>query len=187
MPDRFPALKGVAMKRILNLKLLAIFFLLLSSLLFSSCGPKVIPEDLERKVEKKISFGEVKKNPESYKGRRILVGGEIIEIRNLQDKTEIEILQKPLGRDRAPLNVDESDGRFVLIHPSFLDPSLFRSGRRITAVGLVEGSRTEQVGQAQMVEPVLQSEHIHLWPPGEGGRAEPSIGIGLGFGFGFSR
>lgn len=175
------------MKRILNSKILATFFLFLSALIVSSCGPKVIPEDLERKVEKEISFQEVRKNPDSFKGKRILVGGEIIEIRNLQDKTEIEILQKPLGRDRAPLNVDESGGRFVLIHPSFLDPSVFRSGRRLTAVGLVEGGRAEQVGQAEMIEPVLQSEHIHLWPPGEGGRTEPSIGIGLGFGFGFSR
>lgn len=173
------------MKIIINSKMRALFFLLFSSLIFSSCGPKVVPEDLERKIEKEISFNEVKKNPESYKGKRILVGGEIIEIRNLQDKTEIQILQKPLGRDRAPLNVDESDGRFVLIHPSFLDPSVFRSGRRLTAVGLVEGTRSEQVGGAQMVEPVLQSEHIHLWPPGEGGRSEPSIGIGFGFGFQF--
>lgn len=175
------------MKRILNSKMLMALFLLFSLSMFSSCGPKVIPEDLERKVEKEISFQEVKKSPDSFKGKRILVGGEIIEVRNLKDKTEIEILQKPLGRDRAPLNVDESNGRFVLIHPSFLDPSVFRSGRRLTAVGLVEGSRAEQVGEAEMVQPVLQSEHIHLWPPGQGGRTEPSIGIGLGFGFGFSR
>lgn len=175
------------MKAILNPKALALFFLLLSFTMFTSCGPRVIPEDLERKVERGISFQEVKKNPESYKGRRILVGGEIIEIRNLQNKTEIEILQKPLGRDRAPINVDESGGRFVLIHPAFLDPSVFRSGRRLTAVGLVEGARAERVGQAEMVQPVLQSEHIHLWPPGQGGRSEPSIGIGFGFGFGFSR
>lgn len=173
------------MKKKLDSKVSGLLFLLLCSLIFSSCGPKVIPEDLERKVEKEISFQEVKKNPESYKGRRILVGGEIIEIRNLQGKTEIEILQKPLGRDRAPMNVDESGGRFVLIHPSFLDPSVFRSGRRLTAVGLVEGGRSEQVGEAEMLQPVLQSEHIHLWPPGEGGRSEPSIGIGLGFGFSF--
>lgn len=173
------------MKKKLNSKMPAVLLLFLSSLIFSSCGQKVIPEDLERKVEKEISFQEVKKNPESYKGKRILVGGEIIEIRNLQDKTEIEILQKPLGRDRAPITVDESGGRFVLIHPSFLDPSVFRSGRRLTAVGLVEGGRLEQVGEAEMVQPVLQSEHIHLWPPGEGGRSEPSIGIGLGFGFSF--
>ncbi|MCG3112968.1 MAG: Slp family lipoprotein [Candidatus Manganitrophus sp. SB1] len=173
------------MKKKLYSKMPAVLLLFLSSLIFSSCGQKVIPEDLERKVEKEISFQEVKKNPESYKGKRILVGGEIIEIRNLQNKTEIEILQKPLGRDRAPITVDESGGRFVLIHPSFLDPSVFRSGRRLTAVGLVEGGRSEQVGEAEMVQPVLQSEHIHLWPPGEGGRSEPSIGIGLGFGFSF--
>lgn len=162
-------------------------FLLLSFSIFSACGPRVIPEDLERKIEKEITFEEVKKNPDAYKGKRILVGGEIIETRNLQDKTEIEILQKPLGRDHAPLPVDESRGRFLLVHPSFLDPSVFSSGRRVTAVGLVEGGRSERIGQVEMVYPVLQSEHIHLWPPGSGGRTEPSIGIGFGFGAVFSR
>ncbi|SRR5579884_202954 len=172
------------MKAVLNLGALILLF---SSPLLSSCGPRVVPEDLEGKIEKNITFEEVKKDPEAYKGKRILVGGEIIEIRNLKDKTEIEILQKPLGRDRAPLSVDESGGRFLLIHPSFLDPSVFSSGRRLTAVGLVEGGRTERIGQAEMVVPILQSEHIHLWKPGSGSHTEPSIGIGFGFGAIFAR
>lgn len=171
------------MRAILNLRAWVLLCLLLSFWTIASCGPRVIPEDLERKIDKGIQFEEVKKDPEAYKGRRMLVGGEIIEVRNLKDKTEIEVLQKPLGRDRAPLSVDESRGRFFLIHPSFLDPSVFGSGRRLTAVALVEGQRTERIGEAEMVYPVLQSEHIHLWPPGSGDQTGPSIGIGFGFGF----
>lgn len=171
------------MKVILYRRKLAAFLILLSFSLLSSCGPRAVPEDLERKVDKEINFDEVKKDPEAYKGKRILVGGEIIEVHNLKDKTEIEILQKPLGRDRAPLPVDESRGRFLLVHSSFLDPSVFSSGRRLTVVGLVEGGRTERIGQAEMIYPVLQSEHIHLWPPGSEVQTGPSIGIGFGFGF----
>jgi outer membrane lipoprotein len=135
-----------------------------------------------------VTFEEVKRNPETYRGKRILVGGEIIETRNLQGKTEIEILQKPLGNDRGPLPVDESEGRFLLIHSSFLDPSVFRSGRRVTAVGVVEGSRSQRIGEMEMVYPIFENEHIHLWPSGSGQHgAEPSFGISLGFGAIFSR
>jgi outer membrane lipoprotein len=157
------------------------------SLFFAGCGSKVIPEEFDEKIDKKVTFEEVKRDPESFRGKRILVGGEIIETRNLQGKTEIEILQKPLGRDRGPLPVDESEGRFVLVHPSFLDPSVFRSGRRVTAVGVVEGSRSQKIGETELVYPILENEHIHLWPVGSGQRTEPTIGIGLGFGFGFGR
>lgn len=156
-------------------------------LFFTGCGPKVIPKEYEEKIDKKVTFEEVKRNPEAFQGKRILVGGEIIETRNLQGKTEIEVLQKPLGRDREPIPVDESEGRFILIHPSFLDPTVFRSGRRITAVGVVSGSRSQKIGETEMIYPILESEHIHLWPIGSGQRTEPSIGIGLGFGFGFGR
>ena len=164
-----------------------LFISLILSLFFAGCGPKVIPKEFEEKIDKKVTFEEVKRNPEAFKGKRILVGGEIIETRNLQGKTEIEVLQKPLGRDRDPLPADESAGRFILIHPSFLDPTVFRGGRRITAVGVVAGNRAQKIGETEMIYPVLESEHIHLWPIGSGQRTEPSIGIGLGFGFGFGR
>ncbi len=163
---------------------------LLSALLFLSltaCGPKVIPKEFEEKLDKKVTFEEVKRNPETYRGKRILVGGEIIETRNLEGKTEIEILQKPLGRDRSPLPVDDSEGRFILIHPSFLDPSVFRSGRRVTAVGVVEGSRSQKIGEAERIYPIFENEHLHLWPVGTGRSHEPSFGISLGFGAIFSR
>ena len=157
------------------------------ALFLAACGPKVIPKEIEEKIDKSLTFEEVQKNPEAYKGKRILVGGEIIETRNLKDKTEIEVLQKPLGSDRGPLSVDESKGRFFLIHPAFLDPTVFRSGRRVTVVGVVEGSRVQNIGEAQKAYPTLESEHLYLWPTESRGSGEPSIGIGFGFGAIFSR
>lgn len=164
-----------------------IIFLFIISFFILSCGPKIIPKEMEERIDKKLSFREVKKDPEAYTGKRILVGGEIIETRNLKDNTEIEILQKPLGPDRAPLTVDESDGRFILIHPSFLDPTVFRSGRRITAVGLVKGGRSQMLGEMQMIYPILEEEHIYLWPIASLREAEPSIGFSFGIGAIFGR
>ncbi|MBI3804499.1 MAG: Slp family lipoprotein [Nitrospirae bacterium] len=152
----------------------------------AACGPKVIPKEFEEKIDKKLTFEEIQKNPDAYRGRSILIGGEIIETRNLKDKTEIEVLQKPLGSNRAPVPIDESNGRFILIHSSFLDPAVFRSGRRLTAVGTVQGGRDERFGEAERITPVLEDEHIHLWPPGQADR-EPSVGFSFGIGAVFGR
>lgn len=175
------------MKSILRLKRTLLGFFPLVLFLLTSCGPKIIPDEVEERIDREISFEEVKRDPQSYMGKRILVGGEIIETRNLKERTEIEILQKPLGSDRGPLFVDESKGRFLVVHPSFLDPTVFRSGRRITVVGVVEGSRSQNVGETAMVYPVLQDEHLHLWPLDSGRRNEPNFGISLGFGAIFGR
>ena len=175
------------MKRLwIDRKILLSFFIILP-LFLTACGPKVIPKEMEERIDKQVTFGDVRRDPGAFKGKRILVGGEIIDTRNLQGKTEIEILQKPLGPDREPLPVDASEGRFLLIHPAFLDPSVFRSGRRVTAVGVVEGSRSQRIGETEMIYPVLENEHIYLWPLGSGQSREPSFGISLGFGAVFGR
>lgn len=175
------------MKRLRNGRKGLLLLILFFPLFLAACGPKVIPKEVEEKIDKELTFDEVKRDPGAFKGKRILVGGEIIETRNLQGRTEIEILQKPLGRDRGPLPVDSSDGRFLLIHPAFLDPSVFRSGRRITAVGVVDGSRLQKIGENEMTYPVFENEHIYLWPVGSGQSSEPSFGISLGFGAVFGR
>ncbi|MFQ5780196.1 MAG: Slp family lipoprotein [Nitrospiria bacterium] len=157
-------------------------FVLIIMTLLASCGPKIIPDEIEAKIDKDLPFEEISRDPELHIGRTILVGGEIIETRNLKDGTEIEILQKPLSSDRAPLPVDESTGRFFLVAATFLDPEIFSSGRRVTVVGMVAGGRTQQIGGTERLYPVLEKEHIHLWPLGlvRPYDSSPRFHIGLG-------
>ena len=157
------------------------------SFLFVSCGHRIIPKEMEDKVDWTLSFEAVKSDPNATLGKTILVGGEIIETHNKKETTEIEILQKPLGSDYRPLFVDESKGRFIYIHPTFLDPSIYKSGRKVTVVGTVEGARSQRVGEVEMAYPILAGNHLYLWPPYRPHSVEPSIGIGFGFGAVYSR
>lgn len=157
-------------------------FVLIIMTLLASCGPKIIPDEIEVKIDKDLSFEEVSKDPEAYRGKTLLVGGEIIETRNLKEGTEIEILQKPLDAGYVPLPVDASAGRFFLSDPSFLDPAIYKSGRRVTIVGVVKGGRSRHVGGAERLYPVLEKEYIRLWPLGMGRPydSSPRFHIGLG-------
>lgn len=147
----------------------------------AACGPREISE--EAGVDPNLTFEVVKANPETHKGKKIVVGGEIIAVRNLKETTEIEVLEKPLASDRSPLRMDVSRGRFILIQPSFLDPTVFQAGRRITVVGKVTGGRAQKVGEAELTVPVLEEPKIHLWPAAREHAPSwrPDIDIGFGY------
>jgi starvation-inducible outer membrane lipoprotein len=63
-----------------------------------SSSPVGIPEALEPQIDNNLTFKEVLTSPESYKGRLILLGGEILKAKRLKKWTQIELLQLPLTR-----------------------------------------------------------------------------------------
>jgi len=130
-------------------------------LLVASCGPKVLDEG---NIDRHLTFEVVKVDPDAHKGKRMIVGGEIVAVRNLKDATEIDVLEKPLAADRSPQRLDLSRGRFVLLTPSFLDPEIFKVGRRLTATATVAGRRTQKIGESELAVPLFEAPTIHLWP-----------------------
>ncbi|MDH7498953.1 MAG: Slp family lipoprotein [candidate division NC10 bacterium] len=129
-------------------------------------GCSVVPRELRREVDRSISFQELKQDPDAYVGRKVLLGGEIIETRVLQDEAELEILQKPLGSGDAPVETDQSGGRFLVQKEGYLDPAIYRSGRYVTVVGEVMGEKTLRIGEADYRYPILTAKFLHLWPTG---------------------
>ncbi len=158
----------------------------LTALLLISCGPKIIPDEISETIDNRLSFEDILKNPKAHLGKTVLLGGEIIETHVLKDGTEIEILQKPLGPGRAPQFTDRSMGRFFLSDITFLDPEIYKSGRRITVVGVVKGSKSKQIGTAEQHYPLLEKTHLYLWPPQSGYASDGSPRISFGFGAIFS-
>lgn len=102
---------------------------------------------------------------ETYKGKLVLMGGEIIETKNLERETLIEILQKPLSRyNDRPLEKQTYDGRFRVRYNTFKDPYVFGRGREITVAGIVVGKEVSKINQRQYTYVVLENRETHLWP-----------------------
>jgi len=55
------------------------FYILLFSFIFASGCAHVISKDLRAKTDSSLTFGEVFKNPNTYKGKIVVWGGEIIQ------------------------------------------------------------------------------------------------------------
>ena len=65
-------------------------------------SPKVIPESLESQVDESITFDQIIANPNAYKGRVVLIGGEVLKANGLRAGTQLEVLQLPLEDSQRP-------------------------------------------------------------------------------------
>lgn len=113
-----------------------------------------------------------------------LWGGVIVRTENRPEYTRLEVVSYPL-RNQEPQTGRMTDGRFLLEVPGFLDPVDYRTGRRITARGVVERTEAGRIGEVAYVFPVMVSSEVHLWPDApvrerEPGRVRFGIGVGIG-------
>ena len=126
-------------------------------------GCSVVPREVRKEADLTVSFRELQRNPDAYSGRRVLLGGEILQVDNLKEETELQVLQKPLGRRDVPIELDSSEGRFLITHSGYLDPAIYRAGRYITVVGEVIGARMLKIGEAEQQAPVIRSTFLRMF------------------------
>lgn len=148
-------------------------------LLLTACGP-VVPQAMRKEVDGSLSFEELFRDPEAHKGKVVLLGGEIIETKNLREETQIEVLQRPLAYDDSPRITDESKGRFLILHSGFLDGAVYQKGRRITVVATVRGRKVLPLGEREYAYPLVVDQFLHLWPRRSGYEPGWTIGVGIG-------
>ena len=103
------------------------WMLFLSSMLLLSGCAHVISKDLRTKSDLSLTLTQVRQNPEAFKGKWVVWGGEIVETVNQQDgTTQIEVFQRPLGWRGQPQDTTYSEGRFLILADYYLDPYVFR-------------------------------------------------------------
>jgi outer membrane lipoprotein len=145
-----------------------------------ACSPP-FPEELLQKVEKDVPFTALLKDPGNYAGKLLMLGGTIVETKNLTEGTRIEVLQRPLDGEARPELSDRSDGRFLILAAQFLDGALYQRGRTISVIGEVVAPQVLPLGEIEYRYPVVAAKSLHLWAPSAG----PSFSIGIGVYRGF--
>lgn len=162
----------------------------------------VIPEPLEPLIDRTVSFQEIVEAPESYQGKVVVLGGEVLKAKRLKEGTQIELLHLPLNKHDAPiLDRQQSQGRFLALQPEFLDPATIAEGTKMTIVGEVSGTKIEHLDDVEYRYPVVTVKHLYPWVRqpddyvrpypyprfsiGIGGGTGGRIGGGGGFGIGF--
>lgn len=149
----------------------------------AACAPVISRQALDS-ADRSVSFKALAADPGGFLGRTVLFGGQIIQTNNLQGKSLIVVVHRPLDSRYKPRPDSESRGRFLISAEGFLDPAIYRSGRWITVVGTVVGSETRPLGEIQYTYPIVAETERYLWPVKEpSSDAQIHFGIGIGFGF----
>jgi outer membrane lipoprotein len=146
----------------------------------ASCAPPFAKGTLE-KVDRSISFRELQRDPDTFKGRWVMLAGVIIETRNTKDGTTIEVLQRPMDRRGRPYETDVTEGRFIIMTDRFLDAAVYHRGRRIAVVAEVAGRKILPLGEIKYQYPVVVAKELHLWEPSSGPQFFFGIGVSKGF------
>lgn len=156
-----------------------------ASVLISAGCASVFSSEIRKEVDSSILFSELQKNPEAFQGKTVLLGGKIIEIENLAEKTMLTVLQRRLNASDKPIRSDQSEGRFMVSVQGFLDPAIYREQRLITVIGRVIGSSVLPLDGTTYRYPIIEKKELYLWPTEETLPQEPRVQFGIGIGFGF--
>lgn len=157
-----------------------LYTLCISTLLILLNGCSSQPTFDTQQVTLKLSPQQLLENPSAHYGKTVLWGGTILQTHNLSDYTQIEVLAYPLGSYQRPLTEQPPQGRFLVRHKGYLEPTVYSQGRLFTVMGKLHKTESGQVGEHSYNYPVIQSEQVHLWPVKSESSSRIQFGIGIG-------
>ncbi len=132
------------------------------SLLLQGCA-YAISRDTAAQADKTITFEMLQADPDSFKGKIIILGGTIANMTNTKQGTVLEIVQKPLDYWGKPKRTKLTGGRFLVLYPGYLDPLIYAPDREITVAAEVEGTRSKALGETEYSYPVVIAKEMKLW------------------------
>ncbi len=136
--------------------------LLLLALLLAACA-SAIPKEIRQGAQENFTLNEIREEPGRFIGEKVLWGGRILSSEIRQEGTIFEVLKLPLNNQDRPRDVDQSEGRFLVISPDYLDTAIYDQGREITVVGDIGEVRTRPLGEITYTYPVVKAQKVHLW------------------------
>jgi len=145
---------------------------LLMTAFLSGCAP-VISQQIREQITPALSFDEVLRDPDRYRNQMVMWSGVIVKSENTKEGTLLEVLQKPADSRGRPLDIDRSYGRFLALHPEYLDTAIFSKGREVTVAGRIIERRVLPLGEIEYAYPLILIKEIYLWRPIRDDRGYP--------------
>ena len=131
--------------------------IILMVLFTASCS--VISYQVRTKAERNVPFTTLVQEKGTYTGKNVILGGYILETRNLEGKTIIEVLQAPLTYRDEPRSSYFSEGGLTVLHKAYLNQKRYSKDRKITVAGKLTDCRVQEVKTC-----TIESREIYLWP-----------------------
>ncbi len=126
-------------------------------------GCSVIPKSIENKALPEMPLPVLIQKAGQYIGKTVILGGYLLKMRKINDRTRIVAIQTPLGADYEPKTKNLSQGIMILNYDGDLDPEVYVKDSKITVAGILLGSSATRDFQSPYPYVELELAHIHLW------------------------
>jgi outer membrane lipoprotein len=140
-----------------NIVVLFAFTLLVQGCMYA------ISRDMTAKADKAITFEMLQADPDSFKGKILILGGTISHISNTKQGTLLEVVQRPLDYWGKPKRTSRTGGTFLVFYPGYLNTFVYEPGREVTVAAEVEGTRSKALGEIEYSYPVVVAKEMKLW------------------------
>jgi starvation-inducible outer membrane lipoprotein len=133
--------------------------------LLSSCS-STLPSRYIDQAEPGVTLTALVSNPDGYREKVVILGGVIVEEKEIDEHVFLRLKNRPLDNDyrpHRPLSLDgpEAGYYWVMIGRGDL-PEQYREWARVTVVGQVAGARPS-AASSDTLEPVLAALYLHGW------------------------
>lgn len=156
--------------------------LLVSFLMLAGTGCATTPRFDTTGVDTEITPQAVTRSKDVQHDEEVLWGGVIVNSKNLENATQIEVLGYPLDKEQKPRTDRGPTGRFLARASGYLETADYAQGRLITIRGRLQDTMTGRIGEASYIYPVVDIIDSQLWQP-EAVYVEPSrprVNFGIG-------
>lgn len=155
---------------------------LLCSLFISACAlTPVFPPEAMEGVDKNFDFTAWRMVPNGKTGRKIQLGGRIIQGEAKEGGVVLVVDQLPIVEHPAygPKDTGKRSGEFVVLYQGKVDSNSLQPGNRVIVVGATQNAKVVAVDDVQRSLPSIVARCIHIWNTGGREIADfPSYGGG---------
>ena len=141
-----------------------LFVVALSMLLLAGCA-HIISDKSRAMADRSVTFSQLKVNPDSLRGKFVILGGAVTGVLQLKEGVRLEVIQYPLDMEEIPDNSSDSGGRFLVDLPPDVGYSTFKPGMLVTMAGEVAGKMVKPLDKADYTYPVIVVKEIHMVVP----------------------
>ncbi len=157
-PLRFRKIHGALN---INIVFLAVFLVSLSS-----CTPPVISPNLIGQSRLNLPIAELTANPIPYENRLFTFGAQIVEVRLIQEGSEIEGVYIPVDEGGRPIGSKHPNTRIRALFKKeygLLDPTVYEKGRIVTIAGVFKGLQPDKIDALNYLFPYFHIQEVFLW------------------------
>ena len=108
-------------------------------------------------ADRTITFAKLRENPDAYRGKFVVLGGVIAAVKDVQEGTQLEVVQHELDSRETPDETTISGGRFLAITPDILGISKCMPGTVVSLAGEIAGKKNQTLQGADYTYPVAST------------------------------